>query len=163
MLFRSGKLELRKTVQSLSALILDRIRLQDIPARQKSITIRTELEEVPDFAFDTERIAQVVDNLVSNAVKFSPSGSEILVKMEKSEDNVRCAVIDHGPGVSSEDRTKLFGEFQRLSARPTGGEKSTGLGLSIVKKIVEAHGGIIDVMSEPGKGSEFYFSIPLKG
>ncbi len=157
----SGKLELRKTVQSLASLILDRIRLQEIPSRQKNITIRTELGKVPDFAFDTERIAQVVDNLVSNAVKFSPPGSEILVRMDMKDDAVSCSVIDHGPGLSPEDRTKLFGEFQRLSARPTGGEKSTGLGLSIVKKIVEAHGGVIDVISEPGEGSEFYFSIPF--
>jgi two-component system sensor histidine kinase/response regulator len=156
----SGKLDLRKTVQSLGTLILDRIRLQEIPARQKNISIRPELDDVPDFPFDSERMAQVVDNLVSNAVKFSPPGSEILVRMGQDGDDVRCAVVDHGPGVSPEDRTKLFGAFQRLSARPTGGEKSTGLGLSIVKKIVEAHDGVIDVISEPGTGSEFYFSIP---
>ncbi len=156
----SGKLDLRKTVQSLGTLILDRLRLQEIVARQKTITIRTEFDEVPDFPFDSERMAQVVDNLVSNAVKFSPPGSEIQVRLEMKGEDVRCAVIDKGPGVSPGDRTMLFGAFQRLSARPTGGEKSTGLGLSIVKKIVEAHEGVIDVISEPGAGSEFYFSIP---
>lgn len=71
------------------------------------------------------------------------------------------SVLDEGPGISPEDQSKLFGDFQRLGAQPTGGEKSTGLGLAIVKKIVEAHGGTLDVQSQIGSGSTFSFKIPF--
>ena len=74
---------------------------------------------------------------------------------------VKVSVRDEGPGISEEDRSRLFGEFQRLSAQPTGGEKSTGLGLAIVKKMVEAHNGILSVESRVGSGSTFSFELPL--
>ena len=73
----------------------------------------------------------------------------------------KVSVRDQGPGVSEEDRIKLFGEFQKLSARPTGGEASTGLGLSIVKKILDAHNGNIWVDSKPGEGAAFIFTLPI--
>ena len=77
-------------------------------------------------------------------------------------DKVKVSVRDEGPGISKEDQIKLFGDFQRLSAQPTGGEKSTGLGLSIVKKIVESHKGTLEVESKMGSGATFSFEIPME-
>ena len=112
---------------------------------------------------DLNRIAQVFENLISNAIKFSPLDSNIFIKLEKQNDNVKISVKDEGVGISVEDQKQLFGEFKRLSAQPTNGERSTGLGLSIAKKIVDMHGGLIGVYSEVGKGSTFFFTLPLSG
>lgn len=111
---------------------------------------------------DYKRLPQVIDNLLSNAIKYSPLGKRIWVSLEKSHDTVRFSVRDEGPGMSEEDRNKMFGFFQRLSARPTGGESSSGVGLAIVKQIVELHKGIIVVKSAVGEGTEFIVELPLK-
>ncbi len=109
---------------------------------------------------DPLRLRQVLDNLISNAVKFSPPGSTITVSAERDGDWWKFAVSDQGPGISPDERSRLFEAFSRLSARPTGGEKSTGLGLAIARKVVMAHGGVIDVSSTPGKGATFWFTLP---
>jgi signal transduction histidine kinase len=109
---------------------------------------------------DAQRIRQVLDNLVSNAVKYSPPGSTIKLRVSRSHPGWRFEVQDQGPGISDSDRSRLFQDFARLTARPTGGEKSTGLGLAIARRMVEAHGGQIDVISEAGQGATFWFSIP---
>jgi signal transduction histidine kinase len=106
-------------------------------------------------------LRQVVDNLISNAVKYSPPGSRVTVTVETSGDSGwRINVADEGPGITPADRKKLFKDFARLSARPTGGEKSIGLGLAISRRVVEAHGGKIGVDSEPGRGANFWFTLP---
>ena len=110
---------------------------------------------------DPVRLRQVLDNLVSNAVKFSPPGSNVRIEASKLETGWRIAVHDEGPGLTDQDRQRLFLEFARLSARPTGDEKSTGLGLAISRRIVEAHGGSIGADSSPGRSSTFWFSLPL--
>ena len=109
---------------------------------------------------DPARLRQVMDNLISNAVKYAPAGSTVRVSAERLESGWRIDVADQGPGILPEDRHRLFTEFARLSARPTGGESSTGLGLAITKRIVEAHGGEIGVASEPGRGATFWFTLP---
>lgn len=129
-------------------------------AAQKNITITSTAD---DTLIDTSPMAfiQVLDNLLSNAIKFSPMGSEIQVHTRRTPDNrLRLSIRDQGPGLTAEDHAKLFGRFVRLSARPTGGENSTGLGLSIVKKIVEAMNGSIWCESEAGKGAEFIAEFP---
>ncbi|MBX7220781.1 MAG: hypothetical protein K1Y36_12600 [Blastocatellia bacterium] len=108
---------------------------------------------------DPERITQVLDNLISNAVKYSPLGKTIEVTVSNGNGWVRVSVRDEGPGLTENDKKRLFGAFERLSARPTGGESSTGLGLSIVKQLVEAHGGKVGVESQPGQGSTFWFEL----
>ncbi len=105
-------------------------------------------------------LAQVIENLISNAVKYSPPGRSIFVRLKKSPEGVRFEVQDEGPGLSAEDQKKLFGKFARLSAKPTGGENSTGLGLSIVKKMVEAMNGKVWCESEPGRGAAFIVEFP---
>jgi signal transduction histidine kinase len=109
---------------------------------------------------DAERLQQVVDNLLSNAVKYSRVGGTIIVRLFVREQTSVLEVQDDGPGLTEDDQEKLFGHFQRLSAQPTGGEHSSGVGLSIVKKIVELHTGTITVQTELGKGSTFVVELP---
>lgn len=110
---------------------------------------------------DPDRLREAIDNLVSNAVKYSPPGGRITVSLTSSEGGHRIAVTDSGPGLTPEDEQRLFGRFQRLSAKPTGGESSTGLGLFICRRIVELHGGRISASSNgPGKGATFAFTLP---
>jgi len=110
---------------------------------------------------DTDRIREAIDNLVSNAIKYSPVGGKIGVTVSHEGDSTIIRVTDEGAGLSPEDLGRLFGRFQRLSAKPTAGESSTGLGLSIVKRIVDMHGGEVTAQSEgPGKGSTFTIVLP---
>lgn len=111
---------------------------------------------------DEQAMEQVLDNLLSNAVKYSPHGKHVFVRVLGSESKLRLEVQDEGPGISESDHVKLFEKFSRLSARPTGGEHSTGLGLSIVKKIVEAMKGHIWCESELGQGATFIVEVPLR-
>jgi PAS domain S-box-containing protein len=159
----SGRLELQLKKGSLAKLVEDRTRIHKVIAGVKNITIHTELHDVPDMLFDSSRIAQVFDNLVSNAIKFSPTDLNVYVTVDQEDSMARVSVRDEGPGITDEDKSKLFGEFQRLSARPTGGEKSTGLGLSIAKKIIESHKGILECHSQPGSGCTFTFALPTGG
>jgi len=93
-------------------------------------------------------------------VKYSPPGQSIHVRLTASAELVRCEVQDQGPGLSAEDHQKLFGKFARLSAKPTGGEPATGLGLSIVKRMVEAMNGQVWCESELGHGARFVVQFP---
>ena len=111
---------------------------------------------------DEEHFKQAVDNLVNNAIKYSPPGQEVQVQLVPREASLVIQVEDHGPGLSADDQEAAFGLFQRLSAKPTGGEYSTGLGLSIVKQMVELHGGKVWIESEPGQGARFSIEIPLR-
>ncbi len=118
----------------------------------------------PDHAAmcDSDRIREAIDNLVSNAVKYSPIGGAIDLLVARQEGGILVQVRDQGAGLSPEDISRLFGRFQRLSAKPTAGETSTGLGLSIVKRIVDLHGGQIAVESAgPGKGATFKMTLPV--
>lgn len=110
---------------------------------------------------DNVRLGQVMENLLCNAVKFSPRGRSIWVTVENDEETVKFMVRDEGPGLSEEDKKNLFKEFQPLTPKPTAGETSTGLGLSIVRTLVKLHDGDIQVESEPGKGSTFIVELPL--
>lgn len=157
----SGKLELKRQPGSLKVLIEERIHINSILAKNKQMKLHESLATVPEVSFDYSRIAQVVDNLISNAIKYSPSGSNIFVSLNQQGMKAQISVRDEGPGIEPEEQKRLFGEFQRLSTKPTGGEKSTGLGLSIVKKIVEAHNGTTAVESQPGAGSTFTFILPI--
>ncbi|MGL9618749.1 DUF3369 domain-containing protein [Bradyrhizobium sp. U531] len=110
---------------------------------------------------DTDRIREAIDNLISNAIKYSPIGGRIDVAVSHEASDTIIRVSDEGAGLSPEDLGRLFGRFQRLSAKPTAGESSTGLGLSIVKRIVDMHGGEVTADSGgPGKGSTFTITLP---
>jgi len=110
---------------------------------------------------DAAQLVQIMDNLVSNAVKYSPSAKSVYVRVHQTGSSVRAEVKDEGPGISAEDQKRLFGKFARLSARPTAGEHSTGLGLAIVKRLVEAMNGKVWCESEPGQGAAFIVELPV--
>jgi signal transduction histidine kinase len=131
------------------------------PAAAKNLTIhydKTSSQSV--VVADEQAMMQVLDNIVSNAVKYSPAGKNIFVRLRSDSEKVRIEIEDEGEGVSSTDMKRLFGKFARLSARPTAGEHSTGLGLSIVKKLVEAMHGRVWCESELGKGATFIVELP---
>jgi signal transduction histidine kinase len=132
-------------------------------AAVKGLKLNFEAKTSPVFVMADEVAAmQVIDNIVSNAVKYSPNGENknIWVRVVESNKAYRIEVQDEGPGLTDADKDKLFGHFARLSAQPTGGEHSTGLGLSIVKKMVEAMNGKIWCESEKGKGATFIVELP---
>jgi signal transduction histidine kinase/CheY-like chemotaxis protein len=111
---------------------------------------------------DHDRLWEAIDNLVSNAIKYTPSGGRIEVEVTRDGAGAAVSVTDTGAGLSPEDMSRLFGRFQRLSAKPTAGESATGLGLSIAKRIVELHGGRISAESPgPGRGATFRITLPL--
>jgi signal transduction histidine kinase len=114
------------------------------------------------ISIDKNRIDQVIDNLISNAIKFSPQNTEVTVKLYKDGKYACFSVDDQGVGISESDMPKLFGEFCTLDSKPTEGEKSTGLGLSIVKSIVFAHNGKLDVNSEKNKGTSIIVKLPME-
>lgn len=106
-------------------------------------------------------LSRILDNLLSNAIKFSPKGKEIHVSaLQNGDGDIQISVRDDGPGISEADQRKLFKRFQRLSARPTAGESSTGLGLAITKTLVEKMGGSISLQSSLGQGAEFTVKLP---
>jgi len=110
---------------------------------------------------DGAALNQVLDNLLSNAIKFSPPGKQVRLTVgPPGARYVECQVKDEGPGFSQDDKTRMFRRYGRLSARPTGGEPSTGLGLSIVKKLVLAMQGELACESTPGNGATFAFRLP---
>jgi signal transduction histidine kinase len=110
---------------------------------------------------DEDWLRQVLENLLGNAIKYSPERRSIWLEVRREGDQVRLRVRDEGPGLSDDDKTRVFGRFQRLSARPTGGESSTGLGLSIVRQLVERHGGRVWVESDGrGQGALFVVELP---
>lgn len=112
---------------------------------------------------DGDRIREAIDNLISNAIKYSPIGGRIDLSLDLQPDSACIRVKDEGPGMSEKDISRLYGRFQRLSAKPTGGESSTGLGLSIVKRIIDLHGGAIGAESPGlGHGTTFSLTLPTK-
>jgi PAS domain S-box-containing protein len=132
-----------------------------VQAEAKNITLCYSSASASNSVFANEQaMIQVMDNIISNAVKYSPRGRSVFVRLSSSETTTRIEVQDEGEGISFDDMKKLFRKFTRLSARPTGGEHSTGLGLSIVKKIVEAMNGRVWCESELGKGATFIVELP---
>lgn len=158
----SRKLELKYQNHSISELIQERIKIFQVFGNKKNIEITFNNSVIPEFPFDSDRITQVVDNLLSNAVKFSPYEKKVIVTLEKDNDFAKVSVSDQGPGIDEEEKIMIFDPFQKSSAKPTGGEKSSGLGLTIAKKLIEGHKGIIEVISEKNIGTTFSFSIPLE-
>ncbi len=132
-------------------------------AKAKDIQLKTEITGTALNVYaDPIKTKEVIENLVSNAVKYSPYGKRIWLRVSHSVSNatIRVEVQDEGPGISEDDKTKLFGKFARLTAQPTGDEHSTGLGLSIVKRLVEAMRGSVWCESLVGKGATFIVELP---
>lgn len=137
------------------------VRQYEVAARQKQLELQISLPpEGAAVLADASALDQVLDNLLSNAVKFSPPGKQIAISIVAGPSSVECRVQDQGPGFTDEDKAQMFGRYRRLSARPTGGEPSAGLGLSIIKKLVQAMNGEVECQSTPGEGSTFIIRLP---
>jgi signal transduction histidine kinase len=156
----SGKLNLRYETVDFPAFLTEVIDLQSQAAHSKGTQLIVEDIPAGNVVIDPQRLRQAIDNLISNAVKYSPRNSQVTIRVEHTLDWWKVMVCDQGPGITETDRRYMFQDFSRLSAIPTGGEKSIGLGLAISRRVIEAHGGKIGVDSNPGKGSIFWFTIP---
>ena len=162
------ELALQKENVILGDIIPTVLRWNSPQAKDKHIELHYSTKSTIIVEADEVAIQRVLDNYVSNAIKYSPRGSHVWVNVETlpcdTESSipslVKVSVRDEGPGLTHEDKIKVFGKMQRLSAKPTGGEHSTGLGLYIVKSLVEAHGGKVGVESEAGQGATFWFTLP---
>jgi signal transduction histidine kinase len=131
-------------------------------AAEKNLTLAVEVpSDLPSGRGDGRRLAQVLLNLVGNAIKFTEAGG-IRVRVMAAEDAFLVSVTDTGPGISEEDQQKIFEEFHQVDNSSTKQKGGTGLGLSIARRIIEMHGGRIWVESSPGKGSTFWFTLPMR-
>lgn len=159
----AGTLRLELAETDLVDLVQRNVALNRVLASRKDIRLELAVpgEPVP-MAVDSRKIQQVLNNLVSNAIKHSHGGSTVWIAVEASADEARLTVRDEGEGIAEEDIPRLFQPFGRASKRGTSGEPSTGLGLAIVRRIVEGHGGQVSLESALGKGSAFTVSLPRR-
>lgn len=157
----SGTLTIQSVAFSVGTIVEAVVDFYAEHARPKNIVLRLE-NQAPDAQIlaDPQFVQEIIENLVSNAVKYSPTGLPIDVRLFVRGSTVRFEVQDYGPGLNGDDKKRLFGKFARLTARPTAGEHSTGLGLSIVKKLTEAMNGDVWCESELGKGATFIVELP---
>jgi signal transduction histidine kinase/CheY-like chemotaxis protein len=153
---------IRREPVDIAALVTEIVEANRPSASNKQQTINVSAPSERITMCDSDRMREAIDNLLSNAIKYSPIGGKITLTVNYEGDTAHIHVNDQGAGLSPEDLGRLFGRFQRLSAKPTGGESSTGLGLSIVKRIVDMHGGKVAAKSAgPGEGSTFTILLPM--
>ncbi|MBN8573025.1 MAG: hypothetical protein J0M05_03850 [Candidatus Kapabacteria bacterium] len=155
----SGKLQLKPEKFDIATVIESICQENDEKAKEKNIILRKNISSHHVFA-DKAATHEIIDNLLSNAIKFSPFDKEIFIITNKNGNAIVCEIKDQGPGLTEEDMKKVFGKFARLSARPTGGEHSTGLGLSIVKRLAESMKGKVWCESIHGQGASFFVGLP---
>jgi signal transduction histidine kinase len=153
-----GKIQLQVALHRLEDVIKESIESNVHIASAK----RIQLEALPStlsrsFQFDRDRIAQVLSNIIGNALKFTPEGGTIVVKAEESETEVNVSISDSGPGIPETQKKRIFERFAQLHNKD---RRGLGLGLYISKTLVESHGGKLSVTSVPGKGSTFFFTLP---
>jgi len=153
-----GNFEIVKTETSLKKIITTAHRTAEKKLKLKNISFSTNLNTDVKVNVDLTLFLQVLNNLMANAIKFTPENGEISINVN-TDNKIQIAVIDSGVGMPKEVSENIFSGFSRNSTIGTGGEKGTGLGLGIVKKIIDAHGFAIHVESEPGKGSKFIISL----
>lgn len=162
-MIESGRIELRWSDVTLNDFLRETVDSSELLARAKSIGMKLEMDPAPiTMRLDADRIGQVLANLISNAIKFSHTDTEITLAARQDEGEIVISVTDQGQGIPENELPMLFTDFGQTSTKPTAGERSTGLGLAIVKRIVEAHGGRIWVESRLGTGSTFAFALPMK-
>ena len=154
----SGQLVLNLQPGNLRGLIEERVKLYTHLATEKNIHFNLSFQETTGVSFDTPRIGQVLDNLLTNAIKFSPVSSTIKITMESGDRCVRVTVTDEGQSIKNEDLDDLFQPFNKIGSDST--KKGTGLGLAIAKKMVALHGGTLTFKSSKNQGASFSFELP---
>ena len=159
---KGGRLRLTKLPTDLRALAQQAIARNSSYAASKELVLNTQFApDVPTILADDVRIMQVLENLIGNAIKYSPAGKPITVRVRTEPASVMCEVSDAGPGIAEADMKKLFVEYAKLHNQPTGKEKSTGLGLIISKELIALHGGEIGARNNSTGGATFWFSLPI--
>jgi signal transduction histidine kinase len=159
----SGQMQIQLAQITLVPLVEQVVQSYYPRAKAKNITLNLQvMPNIMDQIVAHEgTLRQILDNLVSNAIKYSQHGQFVTIRLHNIEQRIRCAIQDEGPGLSAADQQKLFNKFTRLKPRPTGGESSTGLGLYIVKKLVETMQGKVWCESELNEGATFIVELPL--
>ena len=158
----SGNLTLDLIPRNYMEFLKDSLDYYNLIAKEKNINVGLICEpDIPQVKFDDIQLKQVLNNLITNAIKFSPRDSKIIINVRKDDKQIITEVKDEGPGILKDDFDKLFKEFQKIRVQAEGKEEGVGLGLAISKKVIEHHGGRISVKSEIGKGSTFFFTLPL--
>ena len=158
----AGKITIQPERTDVEALVRECYNLNSLWAQGKKLKLAMAVDrDLPAVRLDTKRISQVLNNLVSNAIKFSRENDTITVGGRKQDGDLELYVQDTGQGIAPEDLPRLFTKFEQAKTKATRGEKGTGLGLAIAKKLVELHGGKISVSSKLGVGSRFAFTIPI--
>ncbi len=158
----ANNIYLRFTKVNFAELLKSVVLSNQILATNKNQELLLKIETQVELFADENKLVEIADNLINNAIKYSPANTKISIVLKEKNNQVTLEVIDEGPGITEEDKKHLFKRFSRLSARPTGGEDSTGLGLSIVKVFVEAHNGIVWAESaRKNKGSKFVVVLPV--
>ena len=159
---RDGRMSLTRLPTDVGAIVRQAVTRNMAYAKGKGIELRMAFAtELPPILADDLRLMQVLDNLIGNAIKFSPAATQITVQTRCEDGYIVCEVTDQGPGIAEEDREKLFVEYARLRNKPTGNETSTGLGLAICREMITLHGGDIGARNNPGGGTTFWFRLPL--
>ena len=155
----AGRLSIEPRKVEVAGLFYEAVEMLEPAAREKGITLTVERPiDIPPIRGDQGRILQVLSNLVSNALKFTPSGGVVTLSAELVDGRVQCSVRDTGPGIPPEQLPNVFGKFWQARR---GDRRGVGLGLAIARGIVEAHGGTIGVKSDVGRGSVFSFTLPI--
>lgn len=157
----TNKVALQKSSKDLNNTIEEVILSLNYLAREKKIEIVKELEPLFSIKFDAHLIKQSLTNLIENALKYSPENGRIIIRSAEMGDLVKVSVIDSGPGLSDFDKENVFSRFYRGKNNQNVSIKGTGLGLYLVKYFIELHGGSVAVESSPGKGSMFWFTLPV--
>jgi signal transduction histidine kinase len=159
---RDQKLRLTKRPTDFGAVVRLAV-ARNLPyANSKGGELRMDFaRDLPNIQADDGRVMQVLENLIGNAIKFSPPGGTTVVRSTRDGDWIKCEISDMGPGIPEKEKEMLFKEYARLSNTPTGGEKSTGLGLSICRELVLLHGGEIGARNNPERGATFWFRLPI--
>lgn len=157
----AGKMEYKFETINIKELINDVILTNESLAQSKSLKIKAELANDIYIQGDRDRLIQVLTNLISNAVHYSPEKEEITVKLKKNSSHVRVSVVDKGPGVAEEFRSKIFQAFSQADSSNTRKQGGTGLGLNICKTIIDQHDGNINFINLNPTGAEFYFELPV--
>jgi PAS domain S-box-containing protein len=157
----AGRLQLNTEPTDLVALVRRSVSLNRTLAAKRDVDLRLQEDPLPTLAVDPVKIEQVLNNLMTNAVKYSPPGSVVNLTLSRDGDYVTLAVRDRGPGIPDDELDRVFQPFETTSIESLTGEKGTGLGLVIAKKIAQGHGGNIWVESAVGQGTTFYLSLPI--
>lgn len=158
----AGKMDLHLEIIDVGKVVDEIVTMTETLSSEKKINIEVDMpEQIPGIQADRSKFKQILYNLVGNAIKFTDSGGKITVRAETDDRTIRVSVIDTGIGISLNDQEKLFKPFSQIDSSSSRIYQGTGLGLALVKELVESHGGRIWVESEFGKGSKFIFEIPI--